>query len=461
MSHLERTMFSNQAWPPATEMPAAASVINGCIFIKQLPQAEALRDTVMKAFLRFPRLSSLATPNGEWQPIEATSLDVSQHFVSEAPVSAESELHTAVERVMLQPLSTDRPLWKVHTVPNSGDGLSMIIFRIHHSVGDGVHLSQVLMELVTDTDGRAIEGEDARAKFEEFRKKMAGAGCCAKCTTSAGKCACAVPAFFSNVAHTSASFESETVFQRPAEERKLLKFSGSRRVLFVPPHSLKFVKACKDSAKVSVNDVLMGATAGAIRRYCEARGDPLFQADQVASVILRALVPVTLPKEFPPGQDRYDVLCNNWCFCSSSLAVGEVSPLTRIKATSQEMGKLKRSMKPIMALWSVENVIPLLPLSAAQDTTRDLFARHSMVFSNVPGPQQTMVFAGEPVVGMQAVFLNAIPQVILTSYEGRIWMNIVVDPNVVGDVEGFGQFYIDELAALGKELGVSGGPLDF
>jgi len=248
----------------------------------------------------------------------------------------------------------------------------------------------------------------------------------------------------------------------PVAERTQLAFSGKRHVVLIPTHSLRFVKACKDAAGVSVNDVVMAATAGAVRRYCEAQNDPLFAEGAAKVKNFKALVPVALPMKFDaPQEEVKDVLTNNWCFCSAGMPIGENSPLARVRATCKEMGRLKNSMKPLVGLFQVNVVMPKLPVKEQQKAARDLFSRHGMVFSNIPGPTEQAFFAGQPVEGFQATFLNSIPQVILFSYAGKIFSNMVVDPEVMPDSESFGRYYLEELTELGRELGVKDGPLDF
>ena len=47
-------------------------------------------------------------------------------------------------------------------------------------------------------------------------------------------------------------------------------------------------------AQVTFNDMLFSAFGGAIRRYCEARNDPLLKSG--AAIQLRALLPVAFPR---------------------------------------------------------------------------------------------------------------------------------------------------------------------
>ena len=47
-----------------------------------------------------------------------------------------------------------------------------------------------------------------------------------------------------------------------------------------------------------------------------------------------------------------------------------------------------------------------------------------MVFSNVPGPPETVVFAGRKIKSVQMIHLNLIPQLGFLSYRGLIFGNI-------------------------------------
>ena len=56
-------------------------------------------------------------------------------------------------------------------------------------------------------------------------------------------------------------------------------------------------------------------------------------------------------------------------------------------------------------------MLALAPDFLVKKTAHDVFSRHTMVFSNLPGPTEDLVFCGETVTGMQIIFPNLIPQV--------------------------------------------------
>ncbi|KAF4730878.1 hypothetical protein FOZ63_017303, partial [Perkinsus olseni] len=81
-------------------------------------------------------------------------------------------------------------------------------------------------------------------------------------------------------------------------------------------------------------------------------------------------------------------------------------------------------------------------------------ANHTMLFSNVPGPANSLYFAGKEVTGVQGIFLDAIPEVTLISYNGKVYYNVTLDHEVVKDWPSFEQLFRKELVDLGEAVGV-------
>jgi len=142
---------------------------------------------------------------------------------------------------------------------------------------------------------------------------------------------------------------------------------------------------------------------------------------------------------------------------SDKLKDGTAECTTRLKECNKTTAALKQSPLAYCTLWIQNNLLPLMPKVLAQKTAMDLFTRHTIVFSNVPGPTRPVTVCGERVMGIQAIFNNLLPQVILMSYCDKIFSNMVVDPDLVKDSDLLRQFYLDELLELCTALDV---PLD-
>jgi hypothetical protein len=97
-----------------------------------------------------------------------------------------------------------------------------------------------------------------------------------------------------------------------------------------------------------------------------------------------------------------------------------------LKIIHQTLSILKKSLVPALTMGLQTYVLKYFPTSFNRDQVLQIFARHSMVFSNVPGPPEPVMFAGQEVVSVQMIHLNLIPQLGLLSYRGTVFGNICV-----------------------------------
>jgi WS/DGAT C-terminal domain len=103
----------------------------------------------------------------------------------------------------------------------------------------------------------------------------------------------------------------------------------------------------------------------------------------------------------------------------------------------------------------IQNTLPhVLPRSLARQALMDVFSRHSLVLTNVPGPDESCVLAGKTVSSVQFFFTNLISQVDLLSYAGQVFGNIVYDPMALPNFHTFGLLYANALLLLADRLGV-------
>eukprot|EP00453_Perkinsus_chesapeaki_P002312 CAMPEP_0185922044 /NCGR_PEP_ID=MMETSP0924C-20121207/9617_1 /TAXON_ID=321610 /ORGANISM="Perkinsus chesapeaki, Strain ATCC PRA-65" /LENGTH=68 /DNA_ID=CAMNT_0028653853 /DNA_START=1 /DNA_END=203 /DNA_ORIENTATION=+ len=68
-------------------------------------------------------------------------------------------------------------------------------------------------------------------------------------------------------------------------------------------------------------------------------------------------------------------------------------------------------MEAVVEFWLMNVLFPLLPVQIYEHIAKKYFAKHTMLFSNVPGPKNGLFLAGKEVTGVQGIFLNAIPEV--------------------------------------------------
>jgi len=423
------------SFPPSVGVPAP--IINCALYFSKLPDTKALMDLFKKQICKYRNFSSVPVVDcGKfvWRPVD---VDVEKHFF-ESTANGDDDVHKAIECMMTKPLADDsRPWWEVRIITNTGTGQSVIVPRIHHSIGDGIALVQVFGDVIRDLDGNKIP-DAVYQKKPRARKNF-----CAMLYD-------VLSSFFTVAGVAASPFDTDIPFNDPNKKR--LKYSNRRTVVKVPNHDLSYVKAIKNAAGVTVNDVCFAATAGAIRKYCLAMGTAISDMDRAK---IRALLPVAFPRKTPSNQDLAGSLRNKFTMVSSPIPVRLQSCKERLESCAGFFNAMKTSAVAPMALALNDFVNANLPRALCRKTAFDIFARHSVVFSNVPGPAQPVTIAGSELEGVQMVFPNLITQVGIVSYRGTMHMNFTIDDACVREAHKLGEFYIDELNDIAKCYGVS------
>ncbi|KAF4675059.1 hypothetical protein FOL46_002974 [Perkinsus olseni] len=449
MSWMEEHMFLSDCFPKEANITPACNVINCEVFFKDgLPAADKVEKLVREDLLSFVRFS--AVPDLKSHGWKMVDVDLANHIFTYKPVENRQALDAKVDEIVNTDLPGDKPLWQVHLLPaaTGAEQKDCVVFRCHHTVADGLCLVQLLDKVATTPDGKPIKFVNFKAKKSATQKSMLG-----RILYNFLYSLEWVRSFVSNLRQAQQPFETDYGFDAPLSHRSGdMRYSGSRKSICFEPFSLDYVKAIKNKApgKITVNDVLLGAMVGAMRRY---GGDAVDD-----NTIMRMLIPVGAPIDFganpPPEGDR---LGNNWSFASADLskAIRAEDSVARVEITDAVMNRLKKSLDSTTSNFITNKLMPLLPPSKAQHSTKDLYARHTAIFSNVPGPQLPCCVGGKEIEAVYPIFLTLVEQVIVMSYNGKFYFNTTLDPNVVTDYEKFEGYYRDELLDMGKRLGIT------
>jgi diacylglycerol O-acyltransferase / wax synthase len=447
--------FSSQIMAQGS-FPAEATVsppiINCILTFHKLPSAEKTKESVSK-FLEINRFRSvpdysLTAKQWEFREVE---VNIDDHVVSWT-VNSEEEALARVEVIQRQTIHAldNKPQWVFHRIENSGTGVSLVLARFHHAIGDGISLVLVMNKLFTDKNGNPMEIKlpgTKHADVDSKDKKKSGPSI----VTQLQKL---VQSVLKSAAMGVSAYDSDIVFVKPNRKKCSMDWSASKTVFF-PTLRLDFVKTLKDKAGVTVNDIMLAATTGAIRRYCEKLGDPLMKSDASKKLLqYRALLPYAFPRPPEEQGDPFRCMRNKWAFISVPLPINATTPKERLEQCNALMNDAKSSPEALVQLWLQDQLLSRLPTFLVRQTAFDIFSRQSLVFSNVPGPQEIACFGGEPIIGMQSTFPNILYQVLIISYCGSIFMNMVVDGSVVKDSDLLAKSFQDEVADMAKLHGV-------
>ena len=437
-----------------------------------LAEAVRLFDERMLIFERFrQRVRGRGGAAPRWKTVPGFSAADAFEPVQLADSESKEEFQRLVSRRMSGQVSLDKPGWDVLHVEQYRGGSALVI-RIHHAIGDGIALMHVLLSMADETfdpsnapppEPEAPEAppeppdDDYFALASRFASRTAtlagkallvGAGALEAAKDEAGRIVrspgrlvhyaeqgLSVGAAVSKIGLMAA--DSETIFKRGV--------SGTKHVAWTDAFPVAHVKAIGDAGGAKVNDVLLSAATGALRRYLSGRGEPM------AGVEMRVAVPVNLR----PMEQAYR-LGNNFGLVFLSLPVGCEDPAERLAELKRRMDRLKHSAEAGVTL-GVLQTIGLAPPTVHEAVVEILGAKTSGVMTNVPGPRERLHLGGSPITGL--VFW--VPQtgqiglgLSIFSYAGDVRVGIATDDRIAPDPEKITAAVHDEIASLAAQYGV-------
>ena len=420
--------------------PTNLMVVTGLLSFDSPLDWSRLVETVERRLLVFDRFRQRVVGRGRlrrrlyWE--EDPHFDLATHLRRYALPSPGDEdcLREVVGRLVSTPLHPDMPLWQLHLIEGYRKG-DALLARIHHAVGDGMALMRVLLSL---TEEEAAEG--AAAPPAEGAGAAAGLGKLAGAVArGAGRLR---PGQLLGVAGRSLAGLGAAghLLLRPADPETALKgeLGVEKRAAWSEEVPLDQVKQIGRVTGCTVNDVLLAAVSGALRRYLESRDG------RAAVTDVHAAVPVDLRRPDEPTS-----LGNRFGLVFVSLPVSVGDPLQRLFEVRQRMDRLKASPEAGVAL----KILAGLGLTSVQIQKRlvELVgAKTTAVITNVRGPRERVRLAGAAVHGM----MFWVPMsgrvglgVSLLSYAGGVRLGVATDAGLVPDPERLVGGFRRQLAA--------------
>jgi WS/DGAT/MGAT family acyltransferase len=213
----------------------------------------------------------------------------------------------------------------------------------------------------------------------------------------------------------------------------------SKRAAWSEPISLPEIKAAGARYGATINDVLVAATAGALRRYLNERGE------DVSELEIRVAVPVNLRP-----LDQAGDLGNQFGLVFLALPIGIDDARQRLAEVKRRMDDLKVSLQPAVAMGAL-SLIGYAP-SVVQPLAVQFFgSKATAVLTNVPGPREQLFLAGKPL--RRAMFW--VPQsgrlglgISILSYNREVLIGVASDAGLVPDPDRIVSEFHADLAEL-------------
>lgn len=454
------------------DQPGPPPIITGFLEFERPLDFKRLEAAVQDRLLRHERFKKrVCRPAG---PVETArwetdaNFDLKAHlFVAPAPYPGNKEqLQALFSSLASKPLDPERPLWQIHYIKNIESGGSLLFFRVHHCIADGIAMAQLLVSL-TDEDPGARPGARLNGSNAATRKHPKTA---LRRPPQGGKKLCDAGDF--------AIRGFKNVLSNPCYAKKRVKTAGQAfsegagtiaRVLMLPPDSRFFfkgerghkrgiawseplpladVKKAAAHFNATVNDIVVALATGGLRRYLKQH------EDLEGKPGIRMAIPVNLR---PPGSERADhvALENRIGFLLAELPVYIRNPGRRIRRVRNMLNRLKQSSDMVFA-WAGLHALGTVPPDMARKTAYHLAGKITGIISNVPGPGRSLCFAGEKLkkVMFWLPLLKGLSLGIsIISYNNAVFMGIVTDSRIVPDPETISGHIEDEFKALLAQCG--------
>ena len=439
-----REPFSNfDAFLLHIETPTNLMVITGLLFFDQPIDLIELKRMIQERLLKFERFQQrvvntgliLKSPKWEFDP----TFNINAHVqkVGLPSPGDESALKDLVNDLMVVPMDMTKPPWQLYLVENYGEG-SVMVARFHHTLADGLSLVNVFTSLGDDAASSPEGGPPVYTRRKaaslmgrlivpplKLTSKVLGV---TEWALKQGLEMIDNPDYIKDTlmdATGNALMLSKYMIGKSDPQTSLRGKCGiAKNSTWSVPIPLEEVKSLGRDLGGTVNDVMLAAVTGGLRRYLEANGETIDFLD------IRAVVPVNIR-----NNDDFENLGNQVGMVLMSLPVGQQDPLHRYQTVKMRMDDLKQSGESDI-IFNLLNTTLFKSKLLANAMVGVLTPKASLLVTNVPGPQGQIIFNGRKI--RHPVFWIPLPKgwglgISILSYAGEITLGVAVDANLIPD----------------------------
>ena len=390
-----------------------------------------------------------------WEDDPYFDLNAHVHRIALPAPGDEATLQELASDLVSMPLDHSKPLWQIHVIDNYGAG-GAIMFRIHHAIADGTALAELLLSL-TDTTAVAWQTPDAVTAVSPNGHNPEGVTEIAKqiaIATSIGR------RWARRLAITGLGIVSEpetarelldkgTAYAQSAMQMALKVAEPetifcaspgvSKRVAWSEPLPMHEVQLLRRGLGGTLNDILVTALVGGLRRYMLAEGQ------SVNGARFRAAIPVNLrpKKQANSLGNQFGVV-----FLSAPLAMAD--PQERLAEVRAQMDRLKQS-SDAMTAYRLISALGFAPAAVQNALVKQFGTLATAVISNVSGPTETRYLAGQKIEQVMFWAPQSGPVglgITIYSFAGYVHVGMSADLKVMANPDAFMAAFHAEYAAM-------------
>ena len=362
------------------------------------------------------------------------------------------ELDDAIGQIASTPLDRSRPLWEMYFIDGLADGRIAVVNKVHHALADGVAAANLLargMDLQPgfEDDRDSYKTDPAPTKIELMRSAW----------RDHFRHIAQIP---STVAYTAAGVNRVRRSSRRLAPALTMPFTPPpsfmnhvltpERRFATASLSLADVKETKNALGVSINDLVLALSAGALRTAS-------LRYDGHADHPLLASVPVS----FDFSSER--ISGNRFTGVMMPVPIDVDEPLERVRKAHDDAVQAKETNALIgpelISRWS--NYLPPAGIEALFKWLSSKDGQNKVLnlnISNVPGPREYGRVGGAMVTEIYSVGpLTAGSGINITvwSYVDQLNISVITDLQSVQDAHEITSAMVDELVDIRRAAGLS------
>ena len=419
--------------------PALRSTVVAVFWLDRAPGWDVLSARIDRMARLIPGLRQcvvpspfrLAPPRWAYDP----QFDLTWHL--RRAVAATAEVPEAVlavaRRSAMDAFDRDRPLWELTLVEGAEGGPAALVFKVHHSLSDGVGGMRMLAALLDPQREPPDPGPMPPAPPGETLGLGAlvtgAAGVLAGRTVRLGWLAAkeTIPVLVRYASDPAGGIGGAAAMARsvyrtaaplPSSKSALMRERGMTRRLAVWEVSLEALSRAAKTAGGTVNDAYLAAVTGGLRRYHQRHGAVVES--------LRAVMPISLRAREEMGWG------NRITLQRVTVPVAEPDPVTRMRMLHRVTEAARR--EPSLGVTdTIAEGLSLLPAGYVGGVLK----RVDFLASNVPGIPVPVYLAGSEITGIFAFgpTIGSALNITLLSYRGTCDIAVNIDIAAVPDPE--------------------------
>jgi len=332
---------------------------------------------------------------GQWGWTDDTDVDLEHHVRHSAlpQPGRVRELLALVSRLHSTLLDRHRPLWEVHLIEGLEGNRFAVYSKLHHSVMDGVSGMRLLQRALSKTP------DEDQPAFWTLRPRKSSRSSTRgnpllqlpKATIEAVADMAQLTPRLLRVGEQALRAQSAALPGQAPRSMLNVQITGSRRYA-AQSYSLERMRLVAKGAGVTINDVLLAMSAGALRNY-------LVEHDALPTAPLIAMTPVSLRDESNGDESSGNAVGA----ILASLATNEADPERRLAKIAESTRRAKDVLRGLSQLQATAlSIGVMLPMAVNSLTGMYRFGTlpFNIVISNVPGPRESLYLHGARLSGL-------------------------------------------------------------